>query len=43
VYVWASINGEKIFKYMSKDEILIFMKFSKSAFDKNLICGEKLA
>lgn len=31
VYVVATINGEKIWKYMAKDEVLAFKKFSKSA------------
>lgn len=31
VYVVATVNGEKIWKYMAKDEVLAFKKFSKSA------------
>lgn len=31
VYVIASVNGQKLWKYMAKDEVLAFKKFSKSA------------
>ena len=35
VYVVATVNGEKVWKYMAKDEVLAFRKFSQSAFDKD--------
>ena len=31
VYVVATLNGEKIWKYMAKEEVLAFKKFSQSA------------
>lgn len=35
VYVWAELNGQKVFKYMSRTEVETFKKFSQSASSKN--------
>jgi len=35
VYVWAEINGKRVFKYMSRAEVEAFKTFSQSASSKN--------
>ncbi len=35
MYVWAEVNGQRTFKYMSKAEVETFKKFSQSASSSN--------